>query len=137
MLSFFNTFTILISLQVVKVVRMKMEDLEPIIQQNPDLHVVHYTRDPRAIASSRVSAGLQWKGSTTAVKEADFLCQRIREDLRQRHRLEGKYPGVFTQVKYENLAMYPNATAQQIYSILHGTPSKKWDKICQGEHARR
>jgi hypothetical protein len=115
------------AVKVAQVVRMKMEDLEPIIQVNPDLHVVHYVRDPRGIASSRVSSALQWKGSTTAVREADFLCQRIREDLRQRHRLEEKFPDVFTQLTYEDLVTQPNVTAQQFYSIFHGSPPiKRW-----------
>ena len=40
------------------------------------------------------------------------------EDIRERKRLEEKYPGVFLQTKYEDLATNPTKAMLQIYSHI-------------------
>ena len=120
--------------RVVQVNRMKMEDLESLIQRHPDMHVVHYTRDPRGIALSRVSAGAVHvfdKTNVSAVREAEFICPRMREDIRQRRILEQKYPRVFTHITYESLTKDPLGMARKFYSLLQKSPPKGWDKFVE------
>ena len=124
-------------LRVVQVVRMKMEDLEPLILSIPDLYVVHYTRDPRAIAYSRYKTGclLFDKVNRSIVREAEFICEKMREDVRQRAILEKKYPGVFTHFTYERLAADPESFARRIYATFNRSHPKQW-KAFVAKHMR-
>ena len=119
------------TLLVVQVNRMKMEDLEPIIKSNPDMYVVHYTRDPRAIALSRHRIGFLTfdKRNRSTLREAEYLCDKMREDIRQRTILEKKYPGVFTHLTYEKLAVDPIGFATRIYGIFRKTYPSSWRKF--------
>ena len=120
-------------LRVVQGNRMKMEDLEPLIQRHPDMHVVHYTRDPRGIALSRINTGklVFDNDNVSAVREAEFICPRMREDLRQRRILEQKYPGVFTHITYESLAQDPLGTARKFYSLVQKSPPDRWNDFVE------
>jgi len=125
-------------IRVVQVNRMKMEDLEPLLRNNPDMYVIHYVRDPRAIAVSRIAIRkLTWHpNERQPIGEARFLCQRIRADLRHRRRLSMKYPGAITQIRYEDLAINPKDTAKKIYSIFGRVPTKRWaDFVAKHMHA--
>jgi len=122
------------TLRVVQVLRMKMEDLEPLIRAIPDIYVVHYTRDPRGIAFSRARTGklIFDRDTPTAIREAEFVCRKMREDIRQRMILERKYPGVFTHLTYESLAVDPEGTARRFYAIFNRTYPSNWtDFIAQ------
>ena len=122
-------------LLVVQVNRMKMEDLEPLIITNPAIYVVHYTRDPRGILVSRYRMHkLPFdKIESKMLKETKYLCHKMREDLRQRKQLERKYPGVFTYLTYENLAVDPEGFATKMYGIFNKSSPKKWRSFI-GEH---
>jgi len=116
------------NLLVVQVNRMKMEDLEPVIKTNPDMRVIHYTRDPRAIAFSRSRTGILIfdKINRSSVREAEFVCHKMREDLKQRLILEKKYPHVFTHLTYESFATDPERFARRIYGMLNKTYPEEW-----------
>ena len=119
------------NLHVVQVNRMKVEDLEGLIQEHPDLYVIHYLRDPRAIAASRVKTHkLYWdKSDRRAAREARILCHRMSEDLRHRKRLAERYPGVFMQLKYEDFAIKPIESAQTVYNLFGGKVPPGWAKF--------
>ena len=116
------------SIRAVQVLRHRMEDLEPLIVANPDIFVIHYIRDPRAIASSRTRTNyLMWdKRDRQPVREAQLVCHRMMEDLKQRIKLEKNYPGVFIQTKYEDLITEPLKTAASLYSFIGRVVPKGW-----------
>ena len=116
-------------LQVVQVLRMKMEDLEPLIRANPDIYVLHYTRDPRGIALSRIKTGklIFDTENPTAVREAEYLCDKMRQDIRERRILETRYPDVFRHLTYEALATDPEGTAKRFYAIFNRTYPENWN----------
>ncbi|KAK2145941.1 hypothetical protein LSH36_645g01085 [Paralvinella palmiformis] len=116
------------SVRAVKSLRHRMEDLEPLIVDNPDLFVIHYVRDRRAIAASRTRTNyLMWdKMDKRPVKEAMLLCDRMRQDLKRRLHLESKYRGVFMQVRYEDLASRPLDVAANVYSFIGKDVPKSW-----------
>ncbi len=129
-------------LRVLEVNRMKMENMELLLQEIPDLHVLYYTRDPRGIALSR--SKIRWHGDRIAAKdkrpvtEARYLCPRIESDVDELPHLMEKYPDVFHHIRYEHLLSDPVKTASSIYRLFNMTspamvkvkvrarPSTKW-----------
>ncbi|KAK2160459.1 hypothetical protein LSH36_133g05056 [Paralvinella palmiformis] len=121
------------NLIVVQVNRMNMEDLGPIIKANPDIYVVHYTRDPRAIALSRYKTGILLfdKVNRSTVREAQFICDKMREDIRQRLILEKKYPGIFVHLTYESLAEDPEGFAKTFYGLFNESYPTSWNTFIE------
>ena len=127
-------------LLVAKVNRMKIEDLEPIIMTKPAIHVLYYTRDPRAIALSRHKIGFLTfdKHNRSTLREAEYLCHKMREDIRQKMILEKKYPGVFTHLTYEGLVADPVGFAKRVYGIFNKAYPRRWrDFITKHMHNKR
>ena len=55
------------------------------------------------------------------IKDAEFSCHKMRQDIMERKELEEKYPNNFKVVKYEDLAMKTLQTAQSIYHFLNSS----------------
>ena len=86
-----------LSTVVAKVVRTSLAALERTLQRVPDLNVIFYARDPRAMALSRHVADLAFYSKCdprhSVVDEARLLCVQMRDVLASLKRLERKYPG--------------------------------------------
>lgn len=99
--------------------------------------MVHYSRDSRATALSRLHTN--WlmfdRENRSTIRELEYICHRMREDIRHRHILENKYPGTFTNLTYESLAIDPERFARKIYSIFNGTYPAVW-RAFVAEHMR-
>ena len=101
--------------------RVFIEDLEPFIQQMPDIHIVHYVRDPRAVSVSRADEHIHTFRHTmswTAMHETYLLCHRMRYDIQHRKRLQERYPGSIITVRYEDLVLDPKATVRRMYEFF-------------------
>jgi len=108
-------------LTVAEIQRVFIEDLEPFIQQMPDIHVVHYVRDPRAVSISRAEKHMHTFRHTmswTAMHETYLLCNRMRYDIQHRKRLQQIYPGSIITVRYEDLVLDPKATVGRMYEFF-------------------
>ena len=103
-----------------KVVRLTMNVVEELLKVLPDLKVVHYIRDPRAVAISRMKhrsfRGLYARGDI--VRIAKLYCDDVFNDLVIRKRLQKQYPDTFLEVYFEELAMFPSLIAFRIYDFL-------------------
>lgn len=137
-----------------KVLRVAMADVEPLLLRVPDLHIIHYVRDPRAVVVSRLDAGfgllqaaqtnLSQTGSsssssnvaefgpdeeTVVVAESRYLCDRMLSDVRARHRLSARYPGAISVVRYEDLISNPVKVTCELFRRI-GTigPDEKYIK---------
>jgi hypothetical protein len=108
-----------VNLHVAKVNRMRMEDVEGILAVHPDLIVIHYVREPRAVAASRIDRGLCMdRNNPDVVNEAKLVCQRMRDDIQQRKVLESKYPTSMMTLKYENLILDPMEQGKSMYKFI-------------------
>ena len=107
------------TLRVVQLTRIKMEDLDALIKVNPDWYVVYYTRD-------KINH-LFDKQNRSIVRKAEYICEKMREDIRQRTILQNKYPGAFTHLIYERPAADPEGFAKRIYGTFNQTDPKQWN----------
>lgn len=112
--------------------RASMSDLELLIQRMPDVHLVFYVRDPRAIAVSRadpltLQTYLNYD-NWTAVNESEFLCRRMWDDLEAKKRLEGRYPGSILTVRYEDFILDPRGTVTRMYTQFQRDVPEGFDR---------
>lgn len=108
---------------VAEIHRASMRDLEPLIQRMPDVHVVFYARDPRAIAVSRADPRTRQtyihdEAKWSVFDEVKLLCRKMWCDLRAKRRLERRYPGSILTVRYEDFLRNPHGTVAQTYGQL-------------------
>ena len=128
------------SLRVLEINRMKMEDMDFIIQAFPHVHYFYYTRDPRGISLSR-SRTRKLKvieKDTRAITEARYLCPRMQRDVVEFRQLERKYPGLIHHVRYEDFVTNPIAKSVEVYGRFGDTPPPQWASFTEENmHAKR
>ena len=96
-------------IRVTKVNRLSMQAMEQIIRHSPDLFVVFFIRDPRAIWLSRLDR-------VSMEVPISALCEQIRTDYAIYTDLADKFPGVFIKIKYEELAGDTEKVSRKMYS---------------------
>ena len=101
--------------KVSKFLRANMSVMETILKDIPRLKVVHLLRDPRAIINSRSKLG--WLHELNVSIEARLLCTKMCEDIRQRQKLEKRYPGVTMEFTYEGIAQRPMVAIPALYDF--------------------
>lgn len=108
----------------VKVIRSRLADLELLIQRNPDLHVLYYTRDPRSISASRRPIGLVYSPHDgRSSTEAGILCRRMLEDIEAKKVFERRYPGLIRTLRYEDFVRDLRTTADDVFKSIGRGPS--------------
>lgn len=101
--------------------RSSLSDLELLIQRIPNIHIVYYVRDPRAIAVSRAEKYLHTyepSRTWTVAQEAEFICVRMRNDIAAMKYLDRKYHGSLIRVRYEDLVRYPVDTVTRMFQYF-------------------
>ena len=107
--------------RVTKLVRATMEEIQYFLLENHFLakhtKVVHLSRDPRGRLNSFIKMNKRInklsKGLVTTA------CERQMKDVRIRKQLEEEFPGMFLEIRYENVASNPAAMATRIYHFLY------------------
>ncbi|CAH1777851.1 unnamed protein product [Owenia fusiformis] len=100
-----------------KTIRMSMRMVEPLLQQSPDMKIIHYVRDPRGIQESR---GLRhmYGFSLNVTESGRHLCSLMRDDISVVKRLNREYNDAVIQVKYEDLALNNEDKIRRIYKHI-------------------
>ena len=102
-----------------KILRMRLSDTEKLLQQHPDLKVIHQMRDPRGALLSSQNSGLLAKSSKKKfTNEANLVCPKMLEDLTAYNYLKKLYPDNYLQIKYEDNAADPIKMLHTIYSFI-------------------
>lgn len=129
-----------------KLVRLTVDNLEYVLENNVNLKVVHLFRDPRAIINSELTT--KWYNLNSSDKN-DFseiktnayeLCSRMKYDLLQGEKLKQKYPQRFTFVMFEDLLSDLKSKTEILYSYFgidkHSTETKikSLSGILQDDH---
>ncbi|XP_064615778.1 carbohydrate sulfotransferase 1-like [Liolophura sinensis] len=101
--------------RVVKSVRVGMDVAKQLIQQYPEVKVIHLLRDPRAMFCSNNFGA----NCVVDVLTVEAFCRRITKDFKERQLLEREYPSSFKEVIFEDLVADPVGVAKDIYSFVN------------------
>ncbi|GFR13384.1 hypothetical protein TNCT_64781 [Trichonephila clavata] len=128
--SFVNAVCMRAPIHVMKVTRLHMRQLRSYLEQNLDMNikVVHLTRDPRGIVSSRWS--LDWCNGTNC-SDSGVLCREMDEDIQIFNELQREQPLNFIKVRYEDLSTNPENETEKLFRFLnlpYSTSVKKFLK---------
>ena len=105
-----------------KTIRMSMEIVGEMIEQEPELKFVYLVRDPRGIVQSRNSIKeMSILANHDIGKEAAALCHRMLLDNEIYSQLATKYPHNILRVRYEDITAEPKEQAQKIYSFARNS----------------
>ena len=122
-----------------KTIRMSMEMMEILIKQEPSLKIIHLVRDPRGILTSRFAIHfVSHLAEMTMEKEAKALCHRMLFDIDKYSQLKNKYPNNIVQLRYEDIATLPEASAKFLYQFTRGiaVPEQVISFIKNSTHAQ-
>ncbi len=104
----------------VKTVRLGLYMLPSLMDEIPELKVLYYVRDPRAILNSRLRVH---ENSTYIKRDMAILCHTVAENHRYYQKLEARHPTRLKLIRYEDLALSPIDTARDIYRFI----GSDWD----------
>ena len=113
------------TIRLIKLVRLGLNAVAPLLQRDPALKVVHLFRDPRGIICSRLLK-TDWyplhiqNGNYTPVHQhAAVLCSRMARDYEAGQRLGYLFPNRFKLLRYEDLIYNGGIeTRRQLFQFL-------------------
>ena len=107
--------------RVLKLLRMTLDRLEPLLKTDPTLKVIHLFRDPRGIFNSQIGAGLYPVDDKTLIKARVAirgLCERLLIDIRASYMFKVLYPDRFKVIQYETFFDKPvENSAKELYEF--------------------
>jgi hypothetical protein len=104
-----------------KILRVKMPSMDAILQAIPDLHVIHYFRDPRGVFLSRKqgeTSSCQGSGEEGCLAMVKNLCVEMADDIELSAPLRSKYPGAFMTLRYEDVVLNPSKALGEMYGFM-------------------
>ncbi|KAL4706820.1 hypothetical protein ACJJTC_010054 [Scirpophaga incertulas] len=103
--------------QSMKVVRVRLRLIEELLaDKSLNLKVVVLVRDPRGVLQSRQHRAFCQPSADCWSPE--FVCADMISDYVAASRLMAKYPNRLTTLRYEELALNPNATTHKLFKFL-------------------
>ncbi|XP_060566735.1 carbohydrate sulfotransferase 1-like isoform X2 [Ruditapes philippinarum] len=98
--------------RLLKLIRLRMKEIEKILPLYPNMKVIHLVRDPRGIINSRVKV----HALKPSIYEENIneLCDALKEDLKYSKRILQHYPDRLKVVHYEDMAEHPMETAKSL-----------------------
>ncbi len=103
------------SMVAAKTIRTPLYMAEELLESLPGLSIVYYTRDPRGIIRSRTRPVRHNITDNGIIAKIKVLCSVMGADYNYSAILASRYPGRFKQMQYEQLAMEPKKTAEELY----------------------
>ena len=99
--------------------------MEPLLDMNPRLKVVHLLRDPRAIIQSRMfTRGYPVFGYRKNDSLERNLCDKMQQDIKDFWVLSEKFPSRILFVYYEDLLLNLHVRLKQLFHHLNMTYDK-------------
>ena len=101
---------------------MTLDGLGPLLDHNPNVKVLHLTRDPRAIIHSRIeTSGHPLRGtrrdSRDIIQTAKALCDKMKIDLDEGLKLKERYPDRLRFIHYEDLLLR-DESIRRLYEFI-------------------
>ena len=97
-----------------KTIRLRMREVSGLLEFDPMVKVIYYTRDPHGIMSSLTKLG-EVKDDTVK-----GLCSIMEDDFRHYQALKRAYPDRVMWLRYEDLALRPEKIASKVYKFSTG-----------------
>ncbi|KAL7646130.1 UNVERIFIED_CONTAM: hypothetical protein RMT77_003031 [Armadillidium vulgare] len=104
------------TLFVMKLVRLGVGLIEPILKSNSNIHILFLVRDPRAVMNSR-RATVKWC-IFNECKNTSLHCSHLEQDIKDLKKLQTLFPDRITLVRYEDLALSPLKTSKDIFKVI-------------------
>jgi hypothetical protein len=108
---------------VIKTVRLDMASVGNLLENLPNLQVIHLLRNPISVALSRIKT--KWSSGYAATKDiiqsAGIYCQVMAKDLKEGKKLAKLFPGSLMQVNFDDFIDDPVGIAKNIYHFLNMT----------------
>ena len=106
-----------------KLVRATMEEIQHFILQNrdiaEDIKILHLLRDPRGRLNSFLKYHSDLRLNHLTPDIVSTACERQMKDVRIRKQLEEQFPGMFLEIRYEDVASDPVTMATRIYHFVY------------------
>ena len=121
--------------RVIKLLRMTLDNLAPLLKTNPRLKVIHLFRDPRGIFNSKVGASLYPVDDKKLLRirgAVKTMCERLLVDLEASEILKAIYPDRVKVIQYEHFYANPlSDAAKDLYEFSGMEYGSKQQKIIQ------
>ena len=104
--------------RIIKTIRLELHDVANLLEDLPNLKIVHLVRDPRGTLSSQSRAGRcsgQTGGQTGCTNR---FCKRLENDVLAEERIMEKYPSRIMPVFYEDIARHPLEASRKMYDFI-------------------
>ncbi|ELU14452.1 hypothetical protein CAPTEDRAFT_210907 [Capitella teleta] len=105
-------------LRVAKVLRLKMQFVEPVLRAIPELCVLRYFRDPRAIANSRIMIKLRNNSVRAWDIGTELLCKEMQQDILAAESISKELVGRIHTLRYEDLVRDIEGSLGKMYQEL-------------------
>lgn len=100
----------------IKTTRIFVDTVVPLMKKYKDLKVIHLTRDPRGLISSRLHYNFFPKTMTVS-EYANNHCKVLLKNMKDSDALEKRYPKRSMQIRYETLACDPITLSRKLYDF--------------------
>ncbi|XP_060596820.1 carbohydrate sulfotransferase 1-like isoform X2 [Ruditapes philippinarum] len=106
--------------RVLKTIRTPLIWFKTLMEEFPNMKIVHLVRDPRAILTSQ-----RRFGECSTVKHGGlagctrFVCSSLEDDLLTFEIFTKLFPGRIYQIKYEDIALNPLSKTKELYRFLN------------------
>lgn len=104
--------------KVLKETRLMIRDLEPMLTNDPDLHIILLVRDPRASLWYRAAVFKENPGSGVMSTFIHSNCNVLDDDVSVTLDLHKRFPGRVKLLRFESLAEDPIQVCRQLYRYL-------------------
>ena len=123
-----------------KSIRLRLQTALSMVTKYPDVKVVYYVRDPRAIVASRWTESREFVSSVSRgdiVTEAQILCRKMHSDITTYIHASEAFPENFMMLKYEDLALDADRVLRNMYDFIREPiPPAVRRFIIQAAHAQ-
>ena len=103
--------------RIIKTIRTKMPVARKLLEELPNLKIVHLVRDPRAVLQSQSHLGKCNTGHGGIEGCTNRLCIDLENNLVEEELIMRDYPNRILPVLYEEIAKHPIETSQKLYEF--------------------
>ncbi|XP_045208977.2 carbohydrate sulfotransferase 1-like [Mercenaria mercenaria] len=105
-------------IRIVKTIRARLNYVKYLLDDFPNLKIIHVVRDPRATLWSQSHFHMCLADGGGRYRCSKNLCGRMEDDIAESHRLSKTYPNRIMTLKYEDLAKQPIEISQKMYDFI-------------------